>query len=297
MDEFCAHQYGDPSDRRFHAQPVACPECGPHYFLQAGDEIVTGDDASIARTVELLNAGAIVAVKGLGGYHLACDARNATAVDSLRNRKFRKEKPFALMVSRIEIARELMELSPDAETLMTSAARPIVLARAKVRLPHVAPGNDDVGVMLPYTPLHHLLFAAGAPPSLVMTSANRSSEPIAYLDREAVQSLAGIADAFLIGERPIARRVDDSIARAGSFGPVILRRGRGYAPSAVATIPVEKPILATGADLKNTVTLVVSGQALVSQHIGDLDQYESFQAFRETTSTPSPRCTKSPAKS
>jgi hydrogenase maturation protein HypF len=136
--------------------------------------------------------------------------------------------------------------------------------------------------MLPYTPLHHLLFAAGAPAVLVMTSANRSSEPISYRDADAIERLAGIADAFLIGERPIARRVDDSIARVGAFGPVILRRGRGYAPAAVATIPITMPILATGADLKNTVTLVVNGQALVSQHIGDLDQYESLQAFRET---------------
>ena len=282
LDDYCAAQYSDTADRRFHAQPVACPDCGPHYFLRAADEIVTGEDASISRTVELLNAGAIVAVKGLGGYHLACDARNAIAVGQLRDRKFRKEKPFALMARTIGIARELVELSPEAESLLTSTARPIVLAPAKVQLVHVSPGNDDLGVMLPYTPLHHLLFAAGVPEVLVMTSANRSSEPIAYQDKDAAERLSGIADAFLTGERPIARRVDDSIARAGSFGPVILRRARGYAPSAVATIPFAKPILATGADLKNAITLVVNGQALVSQHIGDLDQYESFQAFRET---------------
>ena len=286
MDEYCAGQYSDSADRRFHAQPVACPACGPHYFLRAGDEIVIGDDASIRRAVELLNAGGIVAVKGLGGYHLACDARNAAAVASLRDRKFRKEKPFALMVRNIEIARELVELSAESESLMTSTARPIVLAPAKVQLAEVSPGNDDLGVMLPYTPLHHLLFAAGAPEVLVMTSANRSSEPISYQDKEATERLAGIADAFLIGERPIARRVDDSIARAGSFGPVILRRARGYAPSAVTMIPIAKPILAAGADLKNTITLVVDGQAMVSQHIGDLDQYESLQAFRETINRP-----------
>ena len=163
LDGFCAGQYNDPANRRFHAQPVACPACGPHYFLNAGDEIVIGDDASIGAAVDLLNAGGIVAVKGLGGYHLACDARNATAVKSLRDRKFRKEKPFALMVRSIEIARELVELSAEAESLMTSVARPIVLARAKVQLAYVSPGNDDLGVMLPYTPLHHLLFAAGAP--------------------------------------------------------------------------------------------------------------------------------------
>ncbi len=282
LDELCAGQYHDPADRRFHAQPIACPACGPHYFLKKGDEIVTGDDASIGRAVELLNSGRIVAVKGLGGYHLACDARNAAAVEALRDRKFRKEKPFALMAAKLGIARELVELSKEAEDLMTSAARPIVLAPAKVSLDGVSPGNDDLGVMLPYTPLHHLLFAAGAPGVLVMTSANRSSEPIAYRDEEAEERLAGIADAFLMGERPIARRVDDSIARAGAFGPVILRRARGYAPAAVTAIPLATPILATGADLKNTVTLVVKGQAMVSQHIGDLDQYESLQAFRET---------------
>jgi hydrogenase maturation protein HypF len=282
LDDYCAGQYGDPGDRRFHAQPVACPSCGPHYFLQTANEIVIDDDASISRAVELLNAGGIVAVKGLGGYHLACDARNAIAVKSLRDRKFRKEKPFALMVRSIEVARELVELPVEAESLMNSVARPIVLVRAKVQLANVSPENDDLGLMLPYTPLHHLLFAAGAPAVLVMTSANRSNEPISYQDTDATERLAGIADAFLIGTRPIARRVDDSIARAGCFGPVILRRARGYAPSAVAAIPIGKPILAVGADLKNTITLVVNGQALVSQHIGDLDQYESFQAFRGT---------------
>ena len=159
-----------------------------------------------------------------------------------------------------------------------------MLAPAKVELAGVAPQNNELGVMLPYTPLHHLLFAAGAPEALVMTSANRSSEPIAYDDEDALQRLSGIADAFLIGQRPIARRVDDSVVRDGAFGPVILRRARGYAPGAVAKLPCEKPILALGADLKNTVTLVVDGQAFVSQHIGDLEHYEAFRAFQETIS-------------
>ena len=165
---------------------------------------------------------------------------------------------------------------------MTSQARPIVLAKARIELAGVSPANHDLGVMLPYTPVHHLLFAAGAPETLVMTSANRSSEPISYRDQEATERLAGIADAFLVGERPIARRVDDSIARCGAYGPVILRRSRGYAPAAVTSIPIAVPVLATGADLKNSITLVVNGRALVSQHIGDLGQYEAFQAFRET---------------
>jgi hydrogenase maturation protein HypF len=156
------------------------------------------------------------------------------------------------------------------------------VARAKLELEGVAPGNDELGVMLPYTPLQHLLFAAGAPEVLVMTSANRSSEPIAYDERDAFERLAGVADGFLVGERPIARRVDDSVVRVGAFGPVILRRSRGYAPGAVAALPISRPLLAVGADLKNSVTLVVDGQAFVSQYIGDLDHYQAFQAFQET---------------
>ena len=282
LDAYCAAEYHDPANRRFHAQPVACPACGPHYRLQAVGEPVQGDQASITRTARLLQAGRIVAVKGLGGYHLACDAHNPEAVAALRGRKYRKEKPFALMTRNLEVARALVKLSAEAEVLLTSMARPIVLAPARRELSGVAPDNDELGVMLPYTPLHHLLFAAGAPEVLVMTSANRSSEPIAYEDEDALDRLTGIADAFLIGERPIARRVDDSVARAGAFGPVVLRRSRGYAPGVVATLPVERPLLAVGADLKNTVTLVVGGQAFASQHIGDLEHYPSFQAFQET---------------
>jgi hydrogenase maturation protein HypF len=282
LDSLCATQYSDPSDRRFHAEPIACPACGPHYSLELGDEKIRSDFFSIEATVSLLNTGQIVAVKGIGGYHLACDARNANAVRALRERKFRKEKPFAVMVRDVQVAHTIVELSRDAEALLASIARPIVLAPARVQLPEVAPDNSELGIMLPYAPLHHLLFAAGAPDVLVMTSANRSSEPIAYLDTDARENLAGIADAFLIGERPIARRIDDSVARAGAFGPTILRRSRGYAPDAVTTIPSRRPILALGADLKNAITLVVDGQAFVSQQIGDLDQYSSFQGFQQT---------------
>lgn len=282
LDEACSHQYNDPADRRFHAQPVACPGCGPHYFLANAGETVKGDAASIRETAKLLKGGEIVAIKGLGGYHLACDAQNADAVAALRERKFRKEKPFALMVRNLDVARGLVELSAEAQNLMTSPAHPIVLAPAKISLQGVAPGNGELGVMLPYTPLHHLLFAAGAPEILVMTSANRSSEPIAFVDEDARQRLAGIADAFLVGQRAIARRVDDSVARAGAFGPAILRRSRGYAPLAVTQLPTGRPILALGADLKNTVTLVVEGQAFVSQHIGDLHDHRAFEAFQQT---------------
>jgi hydrogenase maturation protein HypF len=266
----CSREYHDPLDRRFHAQPVACPVCGPAYTPE------------ISEMALLLREGGIVAVKGLGGYHLAADARNAEAVAALRERKVRKEKPFAVMAKDLATARTLVDLSPAAEALLTSAARPVVLAPRRVELPGVAPDNSDLGVMLPYTPVHHLLFAAGSPEVLVMTSANRSSEPLAYRDEEAFEALAGIADAFLVGARPIARRVDDSIVRAGRLGPVVLRRSRGLAPGAVARLPVAYPLLAVGADLKNTVTLVVGGEAFVSQHIGDLRHYEALRAFRET---------------
>jgi len=287
LDDYCAAEYSNPGNRRFHAQPVACLDCGPRYYLQQPDQsndraTANENPDSIRRAAEMLQAGKILAIKGLGGYHLACDGQNPAAVAALRKRKYRKEKPFALMARDLETAHLLVELSPDAERLLTSTARPIVLAPARVELNAVAPENSELGVMLPYTPLHHLLFAEGAPAVLVMTSANRSSEPIAYEDQDALRTLSGIADSFLIGQRPIARRVDDSVARAGTFGPVVLRRSRGYAPGAAAPLPTTRPILALGADLKNTITLVVDGQAFVSQHIGDLDHYESLRAFRQT---------------
>lgn len=282
MDDYCIHEYGEPSNRRFHAQPVACPECGPGYFLLEGKESISDGAIAIARAAQVLRDGRIIAVKGIGGYHLACGAWNADATAALRERKFRKEKPFALMVRNLGAARRLIHISPDTEVLLLSTARPIVLAPAKVELAGVAPEHHELGVMLPYTPLQHLLFAAGAPDVLVMTSANRSSEPIAYEDGDALERLAGIADAFLIGERPIARRVDDSVARAGVCGPTVLRRARGYAPGAVATLPTRRPILAVGADLKSAITLVVDGHAFVSQHIGDLEHYQALRAFEET---------------
>ncbi len=286
LDPFCAAQYADVGNRRFHAQPIACPSCGPQYALVYEKEIVRGSEAAIRRAAELLQSGGIMAVKGLGGYHLACDARNESAVHALRERKYRKEKPFALMAKNCEVARSVVRLGPADEALLTSAARPIVIARAKAELPGVAPDNHDLGVMLPYTPVHALLFAFDAPDLLVMTSGNRSSEPIAYEDDEALQRLSGIAGAFLMGERRIARRVEDSIARVGVFGPAILRRARGYAPSAVAVFPSTRvqhpPLLAVGADLKNTVTLVVHGQAFVGQHNGDLSQHQAFESFKKS---------------
>jgi hydrogenase maturation protein HypF len=283
----CKAEYEDVNDRRFHAQPTACPECGPRYVLRADWRVDRSSEADGARDAirdasSLLRRGAIVAIKGLGGYHLACDAANSKAVRALRERKFRKDRPFAVMVRDIDVARGLVHLSHDAERLMTSAARPIVLAPWRVAWPEVAPNNADLGVMLPYTPLHELLFMADAPVVLVMTSGNRSSEPIAYEDDDAAVRLDGIADAWLVGERPIARRLDDSVARAAVLGPQILRRSRGYAPAPVARLSTDRPILALGGDLKNSVTLVVGGEAYVSQHIGDLEHHHAFEAFRET---------------
>jgi hydrogenase maturation protein HypF len=282
----CEMEYLDVNDRRFHAQPTACPACGPHYLLRSHVQIdgASGGGArdAVRETAMLLRQGAIVAIKGIGGYHLACDAANSQTVRALRDRKFRKDRPFAVMTRDLDAARNLVHLSCEAECLLTSTARPIVLAPWRVPWPDVAPHNADLGVMLPYTPLHELLFSSGAPAVLVMTSGNRSSEPIAYEDDDAASRLDGIADAWLVGERPIARRLDDSVARAGTLGPQILRRSRGYAPAAVARLPGDRPILALGGDLKNSVTLVVGGDAYVSQHIGDLEHHQAFEAFRET---------------
>lgn len=277
----CAGEYDDPRDRRFHAQPLACAECGPHYTFVSDERVVRGDEAAIDAAVSALRAGRIVAMKGIGGYHLVCDAESRESVRVLRERKFRKDRPFALMARDLATAHETVDLSSDAERLLVSLARPIVLAPSRVALPEVAPDTREMGIMLPYTPAQHLLFVRGAPALLVMTSANRSSEPIAYRDDDARDRLSGIADDFLLGERPIARRVDDSVARAGVLGPVILRRARGYAPSVVASLASSRPILALGADLKSAITLVVNGEAIVSQHLGDLEHHESLVAFGE----------------
>jgi len=307
MCEDCACEYHDPLDRRFHAQPTACPRCGPRLrFLEppalgvaAGPDPEVWlasaegpwDDAALAAAVAALRAGRIVAVKGLGGYHLACDARHPGAVRALRERKYRKEKPFAIMARGLEALDGVVELEDAARVLLASSARPIVLAPKgplavgdPAPLPdELAPDNAYLGVMLPYTPVQHLLFDGGAPDLLVMTSANRSSEPIAYRDEEALERLAGMADAFLIGERPIARRVDDSVAQVVAGATAVGRRARGYAPAPLMRDErFERPLLALGAELKSSVALAVGGAAYVSQHLGDLGDLESFTAFQET---------------
>jgi hydrogenase maturation protein HypF len=278
----CAREYDDPLDRRFHAQPVACPDCGPTYvFARDGAAEARGADA-IEAAARALCVGAIVAIKGIGGYLLACDPENVATVAALRERKYRKERPFALMARDLETARELVALDAAAETLLGSVARPIVLADARATFAGVAPDNRELGVMLPNAPLQHLLFAAGAPRAIVATSANRSNEPIAFEDLDALASLQGIADAFLIGERRIARRIDDSVTRAAAGAPAVYRFARGYAPAAVARVPSGRPIIAVGADLKNAVALAVDGQVFVSQHIGDLEHRSAREACERT---------------
>jgi hydrogenase maturation protein HypF len=242
-----------------------------------------GDDPVRASAAALLS-GAIVAVKGLGGYHLACRADDEDAVASLRARKHREDKPFALMARELESARRLVELSADEELLLSSRARPIVIARRRAGVAiadSVAPRSHDLGVMLPYTPLHHLLLE-DVGTTLVMTSGNVSDEPIAYTDPDAERRLAGIADLFLVHDRPIHMRTDDSVVRSIAGGPILLRRSRGYVPASI-DLPLEspRPLLAVGAELKNTFCLAKGRRAWVGHHIGDLENWETLRSFRE----------------
>ena len=281
----CLSEYEDPGDRRFHAQPNACADCGPRARLTAPGG--PGSDP-VAAAAELLLGGSIVAVKGLGGYHLACRADDEATVSALRSRKHREDRPFALMAPDLGAARELVELSAVAEALLEGPERPIVIARAVAGAPvapSVAPRTRDLGVMLPYSPLHHLLLADTAVP-LVMTSGNVSDEPIAFGDEDARRRLGGIADAFLAHDRPIHIRTDDSVVRsldpAVRHGPLLLRRSRGYVPrSTPLPVPAPRPVLACGAELKSTFCLAKGSRAWVGHHIGDLKNWETLESFRE----------------
>ena len=269
----CQAEYDDPADRRFHAQPNACPACGP--TVRAGD---ASGDAALRGAVAALIAGRIVAVKGVGGYHLACVAADSRAVSALRARKHREDKPFALMVPDVQAAARLVDLTDEDAALLSGRERPIVLAPRRADAPvaaAVALRSADLGVMLPYSPLHHLLLAdAGVP--LVMTSANVSDEPIAYDDDEARERLASIADVFLVHDRPIHMRTDDSVVR----GRVFLRRSRGYVPASTALpVAAERQILACGAELKSTFCVAKGRRAWVGHHIGDLRNYETLRSF------------------
>lgn len=323
----CEREYKDPGDRRFHAEPVACPACGPKVFMAEG-----GTDP-IRKTIELLRAGKVVAIKGLGGFHLACDATNGKAVDTLRQRKRRSNKPFALMAPDLETIKRFCLVSPEEEALLLSERRPIVLLKKKTPCPlpeAIAPGNRRLGFMLPYTPLHYLLFyngnvrphgketadqheatdnesavkdgevasesreAAdnrssvkndrrdGACGPLVMTSGNLSEEPIQIENKEALGKLTGLADAFLLHDRDIFMRVDDPVLKVTSGRVNFIRRARGYTPEAIMLHEDGPDVLAVGADIKNTFTLMKGPYAIVSQHIGDMENYETLRFFEET---------------
>ncbi|MGW0803867.1 carbamoyltransferase HypF [Nonomuraea sp. NPDC002799] len=279
----CAAEYHDPGDRRFHAQPICCPACGPALRLQDARGVeLCGDPVSGCAT--LLRAGRVVAVKGLGGFHLAVLAADERAAAALRGRKHREAKPFAVMVADLAQARRLCEIDDDAAGLLTSRARPIVLLPrlpGAPLAPSVAPGNRNLGLMLPYTALHHLLLAE-LPGPMVLTSGNVSDEPIAHEDADALTRLGGIADAFLVHDRGIHVRTDDSVVRPMAGQVSVLRRARGYAPEPLALRrPAPRPVLACGAELKSTFCLVRGRRAFVSQHIGDLENYETLRTFVE----------------
>jgi hydrogenase maturation protein HypF len=279
----CAAEYHDPADRRFHAQPTCCPACGPRLILRdhAGHAL-PGDP--LTRAAGLLSTGQVLAVKGLGGYHLAADARNQAAVAALRARKHREDKPFAVLAADLAAARTLGQVDPAAAALLTSPARPVVLLPrhpgADVA-PATAPGNRSLGVMLPYTPLHHLLVRTLTRP-MVLTSGNVSDEPIAYRDDDALARLGPIADAFLSHDRAIHIRTDDSVARTFRGRPMPIRRSRGYVPEPVRVDGgFPRPVLACGAELKNTFCLAKDRHAFISHHIGDLENAETLRSFTE----------------
>ena len=281
----CRREYEDPLDRRFHAQPNACPACGPRLALwDARGATVAVEDAALVAAAAAIRAGRVVAVKGLGGFHLVTLATDEAAVARLRARKHREEKPLALMYPSLEAACVHCEISPLEARLLASPEAPIVLLARRAPgadvAPSVAPRSPSLGVMLPYTPLHHLLLAeVGAP--VVATSGNRADEPISTDEREALVRLEGLADDFLVHDRPIVRHVDDSIARVLLGRELVVRRARGYAPLPVPLRADAPPMLAVGAHLKNTVAVTSGRQAFISQHIGDLETAEAAAAFHE----------------
>ncbi len=282
----CDREYTDPTDRRFHAEPVACPQCGPKLWLAdgKGEPLGLPEDPVAGARDELL-AGRIVAVKGLGGFQLACRADSSEAVTRLRRRKRRFGKPFAVMVRDLETANETVNLDAASEDLLLSPRAPIILAPrldGTPVAPEVAPGLDDLGVMLPTTPLHVELLRDPKMPPLVMTSGNLSEEPLRRGNREAVEGLSGIADCFLLHDRDVVRRLDDSVVRTSPRGPALVRRARGWVPEPMP-LPVAAPavIVATGGHLQVTACVAQHEQAFLSQHVGDLDSVSAREFLGE----------------
>ena len=285
----CQAEYDDPADRRFHAQPNACPVCGPRVWLEdaAGDPVVEAGEDALATASRLLRAGQIVALKGIGGFHLACDAGSDAAVAELRRRKRRHRKPFALMARDLAVIRRYAAVDDQQAALLASPAAPVVLLEAdglQAVAADVAPGQTTLGFMLPYSPLHLLLLADWDRP-LVMTSGNISEEPQCISNADAAQRLRDLADLYLLHDREIVNRVDDSVVRVMAGRPRLLRRARGYAPTPIALPPgFERapPVLALGGELKNTICLLQHGQATLSQHLGDLEDGRTADAFEHT---------------
>jgi hydrogenase maturation protein HypF len=285
MCDACRAEYEDPRNRRFHAQPIGCPACGPR-LMARGPDMAALDADPLRYARELLDGGYVLAVKGLGGYHLACDATSEAAVARLRRRKQRDDKPLALLVADLKAARSMCEVSDAEAELLASPRSPIVLLRRLARpsvASGVAPGNPWLGLMLPYTPLHHLLARELGGRPLVLTSANRSDEPIAYRDDEAAERLKGIADGFVTHDRPIHLPCDDSVARVVGGRASLVRRSRGHAPEPIG-LPFSCPqdILALGGHLKSTFALGRGSQAFLSHHLGDLGDHGSYRAFQQT---------------
>lgn len=277
----CQREYDSPLDRRFHAQPNACSDCGPCYrLLDRTGNVIDGDPLKGAHAV--IMQGGVAAVKGIGGYHLACDAKNEDAVAALRIRKFREDKPFAVMCGSMMAAKSICEISADEEKLLRSPIAPIVLLRKKINCnkvlaAEVAPGNPCLGIMLPYAPVHYLLLAKED--VWVMTSANRSEEPIAFCDDDAQKRLETIADVFLVHNREIYSRVDDSVMRMVQGAPYLMRRSRGMAPAPIRLAEKSISVLACGAEMKNTFCLTKGSAAFVSEHIGDLANQVTFRSY------------------
>ena len=287
MCDDCAREYEDPSDRRFHAQPNACPACGPHAeLLDNSGRMKSSHQQAMEDAASMIKDGKIVAVKGLGGFHLMCDAQNEGAVISLRKRKRREEKPLAVMFPDAQCSIKHCAMSEEERELLESAARPIVILRKRqdgALSKSISPNNNYIGAMLPYTPMHHILMRLIRGP-VIATSGNLSEEPICIDEHEAISRLGQIADAFLVHNRRISRQADDSVVRMAAGRPMLIRRSRGYAPAPI-TSKIKMPvILGFGAQLKSTAALSIGSSVILSQHIGDLENARSLAAFRKATS-------------